>query len=97
MRGGDTASWTRFLRAHAPLDDVLAGSRRADFGRSIVGQRFTIDDVDVDVIEVTGAPGDVVITHLHVFHVGSPNTTSRPRVMLAQGIRARRRADTNGG
>jgi hypothetical protein len=86
-RGGDTQSWGRFLRGHAPLGELLDAAQRPDYGRSLVGQRYEVDGVQVDVSELTGAPGDVVITHLHVFHVGSPNTTRQPRVMLGQGVR----------
>ncbi|MGH9233574.1 MAG: phytanoyl-CoA dioxygenase family protein [Acidimicrobiales bacterium] len=42
----------------------------------------------VDVVELRGAPGDVVITHIHVFHSGSPNTSDSPRQMLGKGVLA---------
>ncbi|WP_433295172.1 hypothetical protein ACQP2F_35080 [Actinoplanes sp. CA-030573] len=41
----------------------------------------------VEVLELTGAPGDVVLIHLHVFHARSPDTGSAPRLMLAREIR----------
>jgi hypothetical protein len=45
-------------------------------------------DVPVDVLELVGSPGDIVITHLHVFHTTSPNTDDTPRQMLATSIAA---------
>lgn len=75
-------------RRDPPLGDLLAGARRPDLGRSIVGERYEIEGVPVDVVELRGAPGDVVITHIHVFHSGSPNTSDSPRQMLGKGVLA---------
>lgn len=65
--GGDKETWQAFLRRHPPLGQLLQGAGMPDHGRSIVGNRYEVDDVPIDVIELTGHPGDVVITHLHVF------------------------------
>jgi hypothetical protein len=54
----------------------------------MVGRRYEIEGVPVDVVELTGAPGDVVITHLHVFHSSSPNTSDAPRQMLGKPVLA---------
>jgi hypothetical protein len=43
--------------------------------------------VPVQVVEPTGSPGDVVVTHLHVFHARSPNAGAVPRLMLGKEIR----------
>jgi hypothetical protein len=82
------ANWHPFLRRYPPLGDLLAGATRSDLGRSMVGERYEIEGVPVDVVELTGAPGDVVVTHIHVFHSGSPNTTDSPRCMLGKGVLA---------
>jgi hypothetical protein len=42
--------------------------------------------VPVQVVELTGSPGDVVVTHLHVFHARSPNSGSVPRLMPGKEI-----------
>jgi hypothetical protein len=84
--GGGRVNWQRFLRAHPPLGDLLRGESRDDLGRSMVGARYAIDGVPVDVVELTGAPGDVVVTHLHVFHTVSPNTSDVPRQMLGKAV-----------
>jgi hypothetical protein len=86
--GGGKGNWHPFLRRHPPLGDLLRAATRPDRGRSMVGERYEIDGVPVDVVELTGAPGDVVITHLHVFHSGSPNTSESPRYMLGKGVLA---------
>ena len=86
-RGGE-GQLAPFLRRHPPLGDLLTGAARADLGRSIVGERYEVDGVPIDVVELTGAPGDVVITHIHVFHSVSPNTGDTPRQMLGKGVLA---------
>ena len=36
--------------------------------------------------ELTGMPGDVVITHLHVYHGVSPNVSGVFRLMLGKAV-----------
>ena len=83
---GGKNNWHPFLRRHQPLGDLLTGATLPDLGRSMVGECYDIGGVPVDVVELTGAPGDVVITHLHVFHTSSPNTSETPRQMLGKGV-----------
>jgi hypothetical protein len=45
-----------------------------------------VDGVPLRVIELTGAAGDVVITHLYTLHDGSPNTSPHMRLMLSTNI-----------
>jgi len=82
------ANWHPFLRRHPPLDQLLQGPSLPDLGRSLIGERYEIDGIPVDVVELTGAPGDVVITHLHVFHCASTNTSDQPRQMLGKAVLA---------
>jgi hypothetical protein len=83
---GGKANWHPFLRRHPPLGDLLRGAAQPEGGRSMVGRRYDIEGVPVEVAELTGSPGDVVITHLHVFHSISPNTAAVPRQMLAKAV-----------
>lgn len=83
---GGTPNWQRFLRRHPPLAELLTASAGPDGGRSLVGTSVDIDGVPVELVELVGRPGDVVITHLHVFHCASPNTAGGPREMIAKGI-----------
>lgn len=41
-------------------------------------------DIELQVIELTGAPGDVWLMDLRVLHSLSPNATDQPRLMAAQ-------------
>ncbi len=45
-----------------------------------------MNGVPVEVRELTGKPGDVVVTHLHVYHAASPNVGTVPRQMLGKTI-----------
>ena len=84
--GGGKDNWRPFLRRHPPLGELLQGATMPDGGRSMVERTFAVDGVDVQVQELRGAPGDVVITHLHVFHTVSPNTGTVPRQMVANTV-----------
>ena len=86
--GGGMAAWHRLLRQDPWLAELLRGERQPDGGRSFVGQRHEVDGIPVEVVELTGEPGDVVVTHLHVYHSVSPNTGDQPRQMLGKTISA---------
>lgn len=47
----------------------------------LLGHAGTVGDVAVEVMELTGAPGDAYFTDLRVLHSGAPNTAEHPRVM----------------
>jgi len=84
--GGGMVNWKRFMRHDPWLAALLEGESMADGGRSLVGTRHDVDGVPVEVMELTGDPGDVVITHLHVFHSAAPNTSTRPRQMIGKAV-----------
>ncbi len=84
--GAGAANWTRLLRQHPFLAQLLNGHQMPDGGRSLVGQVGDVNGTPVEVRELTGRPGDVVITHLHVYHAASPNVSTVPREMLGKAI-----------
>lgn len=43
-----------------------------------------VDDVAVQVVELTGDPGDVFFTDLRLLHTLGPNTSHAPRIMVTQ-------------
>lgn len=89
--GAGKENWQPFMRQDPWLAELMRGDSRPDHGRSLVGQRGEIDGVPVEVEEMTGEPGDVVLTHLHIFHSAAPNTTGRPRQMMGKEISAANR------
>ena len=75
----------RLLRAEPFFADLLvadppAGSQqhRAD----LLHRTGAVGNVQLQIVEMTGVPGDVWLMDLRVLHVGSPNATERPRMML---------------
>lgn len=42
------------------------------------------EDIELQVVELSGEPGDVYFVDLRVLHAGAPNATSTPRVMLTR-------------
>lgn len=82
--------WLSFMRANPPLEELLRGATRPGLhsGREVVGKRLDVDGIPVDVVELTGSPGDVVITHMHLFHTASANTGNTPRLMLRKAVLA---------
>jgi hypothetical protein len=47
----------------------------------LLGRAGAVGDVNLEVVELTGAPGDAYFTDLRVLHSGSPNTAALPRIM----------------
>ena len=43
-----------------------------------------VDGVDVEIVEMTGEPGDVYLMNLWVLHTRWPNQSREPRIMLTQ-------------
>ena len=40
-----------------------------------------VDGVRLELVELTGVPGDAYLTDLRVLHSGAPNASVRPRMM----------------
>jgi len=85
--GAGKENWLPFMCHHPWLARLIDGASLPDHGRSLVGEVGEIDGVPVQLLELTGSPGDVVITHPHIFHARSPNTGTVPRLMLGKEIR----------
>ncbi len=72
--------------------DVKRRLAREDFFRtlfcpqedraSVLGVSGRVGDVEVEVVELTGTPGDAYLMDLGVLHAPSPNASERPRMMM---------------
>lgn len=85
--GGNTGTWGRFMRHDPWLAQVYRGDE-SGVGRHDLRQVHDVGGIPVEIVELCGEPGDVVITHLHVFHRVAPNTSTRPRQMLGKQVMA---------
>ncbi len=66
----------------SPRDDV-----REERIERFMESEHDIGGTPVRVVELTGEPGDIVLTHPWMLHCGSPNHGSYPRLMCVQRIR----------
>ncbi len=79
----------RFLR---PADIAARLRREAFFTGLYAGEpsdgeggglpKGAVGDVPLEVIELTGAPGDVYLMDLRLLHSAAPNASTRPRMMI---------------
>jgi hypothetical protein len=50
--------------------------------------RFMRSDGELQVVELTGEPGDVWVMHPWILHAPAPNCGARPRMVLTERIRS---------
>ena len=60
------------------FDAAESSPRRAD----LLHRTGAVGNVQLQIVEMTGVPGDVWLMDLRMMHVGSPNAAKRPRMML---------------
>jgi len=74
------------LARHAWFRDLAtAGDRKARI-RRFMDEATEADGVDLQVVEMTGEPGDVWLMHPNCLHAGAPNVRSGPRLVVTQWI-----------
>jgi hypothetical protein len=78
------------MRQDPWLGSLYRGGDGQSSGREQLGGMHRVEGIPLEVIELAGRPGEVVIAHLHVFHSVSANASSRPRQMLSRAIFARK-------
>lgn len=55
-----------------------------------LGSVVDVHGTPVQVVELTGEPGDAVLCHPSMLHAGSPNSLAAPRIMRRTSFRRRR-------
>jgi hypothetical protein len=76
-----------FLRSHEWLRALTKDDGSPDRNERFM-QEIDIDGLPARVVELTGAPGDVFITHPWVFHSIAVNARTTPRLMRSGAVRA---------
>jgi ectoine hydroxylase-related dioxygenase (phytanoyl-CoA dioxygenase family) len=80
------AEFRKLLQAHPYIRDLhtLGGCNER-----VVRFMENVDEVDgilLQVVENTGAAGDVILIHALMLHVAAPNSGSKPRFLLSSGV-----------
>ncbi|MGH2899530.1 MAG: phytanoyl-CoA dioxygenase family protein, partial [Solirubrobacteraceae bacterium] len=75
------APWIRDLGTCRAGEDRLA---------RFMASPTRVKDVELQVVELVGEPGDVYVMHPWLLHAPAPNCGSRPRMGLTERIHARR-------
>jgi hypothetical protein len=83
---GNNRLWARLLRGDPWLHDVDRAGPEPERTQRLLGAEHVVDGVPIGVVELTGRPGDVVLTHMDVLHTTAPNVRPTPRVMLGKNI-----------
>lgn len=73
-----------FLRSHPWLRQLAAPDDDPDRNRRLMDVEADIDGLPARVVELTGQPGDVYLTHLWVMHAAAPNARPVPRMMRSR-------------
>ncbi|GAA4998432.1 phytanoyl-CoA dioxygenase family protein [Actinopolymorpha pittospori] len=73
-----------FLRSHPWLRGLSKPDDDPDRNRRLMDVDTDIDGLPARVVELTGRPGDVYLTHLWVMHAAAPNASARPRMMRSR-------------
>ncbi len=68
------------------MKGLCSFDENVDRVRRFVKEGAVIDDVDVRVVEMTGEPGDVFLTHPLILHAGSTNCMKDPRLVLSSTV-----------
>jgi hypothetical protein len=82
-RGGELRL---LLREHPYIRDLhTEGDAEARIAR-FMDRVETMDGIPLQVVENTGAAGDVILLHPLVLHVAAPNASTEPRFLLSGGV-----------
>jgi hypothetical protein len=70
------------------LRELCSLRRGEDRNTRFMGQPSPAEDVPLQVVELTGNPGDVLGMHPWILHNAGPNCGVRPRMVLTERIRS---------
>ena len=84
--GAKSADMRKLLQRHPYIRDLhTEGDAEARIAR-LMFQAEEVDGIPLQVIENTGAAGDVILLHPLLMHVAARNTGAAPRFLLSGGI-----------
>jgi hypothetical protein len=77
-----------FLRSHPWLAALSTDDGDPDRNHQFMDAEVDVDGLPARVVELTGHPGDIYITHPWVFHTGAVNARRQPRIMRSVAVYA---------
>ena len=84
--GARSLDMRKSLRRHPYVRDLhTEGDREARIAR-FTGRVEEVDGIPLQVVETTGAAGDVILLHPLTLHVAAPNNGALPRFMASGGV-----------
>ena len=86
LRGGHSRDVCRALMRTSPWFRDLFSAASGERVRRFTMEGASVDGVAVSVLELTGAPGDVVLMHPWQLHAPSPNCGTSPRLVVAHSV-----------
>ena len=80
------AAHDEFMHSYEWVERVSRGGTPQHPMRDLIDRWHEVDGVPLRVSELTGEPGDIVLTHMQVLHSPAPNAGTRPRQMMGLDI-----------
>lgn len=74
------------LRSHPWLKALSSPEDDPERNARFMSAEVDIDGLPARVVELTGKPGDIYVTHPWVMHAIAPNATREPRFMRSMAI-----------
>lgn len=76
----------RLLRAHAWIKALCSREEKNDRSQRFMKKGTVADGIDLRVVEITGAAGDVFLVHPMMLHATSKNCSTEPRLALTATV-----------
>lgn len=84
--GSRSADMRKLFQVHPYIRDLhTVSDGRARIAR-FMARAEEVEGISLQVVENTGAAGDVILLHPLVLHVAAPNTGAQPRFLLSGGV-----------
>jgi hypothetical protein len=81
-----SADMRKSLQRHPYVRDLHAEGHREDRIARFMNHVEEVDGIPLQVVENTGAAGDVILLHPLTLHVAAPNNGIAPRFLLSGAV-----------
>jgi hypothetical protein len=84
MRSADVRN--ALIRTCPWIEALCSRDSNSDRVQRFMSRSEVFDDVELRVVEMTGEPGDVLMTHPLLLHAPSKNCAASPRIVLSSTV-----------